>query len=157
MLAFGNFPERYQYRISCHSGDGPDIELVGYGKPPRNEKEMYQVILKMSNHASFCLSGDNTLNATIGAIKSVKDEDADDYFVLVLSDANLAQYNISTESISKALTIDATVNSYMIFIGSIQDQAELIMRSAPKHTYSCLQTRDLSRILKDILTRSLEA
>ena len=55
---------------------------------------------RMLNHASYCISGDNTVQAVTTAIKDVVKEEADDYFVVVLSDANLHQYNISPTTIA---------------------------------------------------------
>jgi len=48
----------------------------------------------------------------------------DEYFVLILSDANLDQYNIKPSDLAKALKSDERVNAYIIFIGTIRDQAE---------------------------------
>jgi hypothetical protein len=41
-------------------------------------------------HASFCMSGDNTLAASMAAVEDVVAEDGDDYYVFLLSDANLS-------------------------------------------------------------------
>ena len=48
----------------------------------------------------------------------------DEYFTLILSDANIEQYNIKPSDIARALKSDARVNAYIIFIGTIRDQAE---------------------------------
>ncbi len=45
---------------------------------------------------------DNTLNAAANAIKEITKEEADDYFVVILSDANITQYNINPTDISKS-------------------------------------------------------
>lgn len=44
---------------------------------------------------------DNTVSATAYAIKDIVKEEADDYFVVVLSDANIQQYSINPEDIAK--------------------------------------------------------
>ena len=105
-----------------HSGDGPRVPLFKDKTAPRNEKEMFDVILKMKEHASYCISGgihrnkrpryfaermslayaillDNTLQAIKEAVSNASKEEADDYFVVVLSDANLNQYNIRPEDL----------------------------------------------------------
>ena len=74
-------------------------------------------------HSQFCISGDNTLEATEHAIKTITEVEADEHFVIVLSDANLARYGISPKHLSDALTADEDVNAYVIFIGSLGDQA----------------------------------
>ena len=42
---------------------------------------------------------------------------------MILSDANLDQYNIKPADLAKALMADERVNAYILFIGSIRDQA----------------------------------
>ena len=74
-------------------------------------------------HSQFCMSGDHTLEATEHAIKTITNEEADEHFVICLSDANLARYGISPKSFSNVLTSNDDVNAYVIFIGSLGDQA----------------------------------
>ncbi|CAG8832935.1 15649_t:CDS:2, partial [Racocetra persica] len=124
MESFKSFEHKFQYQIFGHSGDSPNVEFVKTGKYPRTEKETFKVMNKMHTHSQFCLSGDNTLGAVLHAIKDITKEAADDYFVIVLSDANIQQYKINPEDIAKALKEDERVNSFIIFIGSLQDQAE---------------------------------
>ena len=69
------------------------------------------------------MSGDHTLEATEHAIKSIVDEEADEHFVIVLSDANLERYGIRPKKFADVLTANEDVNSYVIFIGSLGDQA----------------------------------
>nr|KAJ3422949.1 WD repeat-containing protein 92 [Polyrhizophydium stewartii] len=150
MEAFRGFEHKFQYKIAGHSGDGPDIEFVPENKHPRNEKEIFEVIGRMSAHATFCISGDTTVSAVTTAIKNITKEDADDYFVLVLSDANLQQYNISPSTIAAALKTDSRVNASMIFIGNLADQADRLAKSLPGHAYVCLDNKDLPKIMKSI-------
>lgn len=77
----------------------------------------------MHAHSQFCMSGDNTLEATQHAIASLAKEDSDESIIVVLSDANLERYGISPERFARVLTSNADVNSYAIFIGSLGDQA----------------------------------
>lgn len=77
----------------------------------------------MHAHSQFCMSGDNTLEATQHAIASLAKEDSDESIVVVLSDANLERYGIRPERFAKVLMSNADVNSYAIFIGSLGDQA----------------------------------
>ncbi|TPX32182.1 hypothetical protein SmJEL517_g04613 [Synchytrium microbalum] len=155
MEAFKNFEHKFQYRIAGHSGDGPDIEFVSEGKYPKNEKEQFQIIAKMNAHSQYCLSGDNTILAATTAIKNVVKEEGDDYFVLVLSDANIAQYNISPAAIGKALKADDRVNAYMVFIGTIGDQATTLMKAAPGSSFVCFDNKDLPKIIKSMFLSSL--
>ena len=53
----------------------------------------------MYSHASFCMSGDNTLAAAHKAVHDVRAVEGDDYFVFVLSDANLQMYGVSPKTV----------------------------------------------------------
>ncbi|CAO3686219.1 unnamed protein product [Umbelopsis ramanniana] len=124
MESFRGFEHKFQYRILGHSGDGANIEFVTEAKYPKSEKEEFEIISKMRAHSQYCLSGDNTLGAAAHAIKHIVKDEADDYFVVVLSDANIAQYNIKPKDIARILKSDDRVTAQMVFIGSLQDQAE---------------------------------
>lgn len=78
----------------------------------------------MHAHAQFCMSGDYTLEGTDASIKELVREEADEHFVVVLSDANLERYGIRPERFAQVLTSDPQVNAFAIFIGSLGDQAE---------------------------------
>ena len=77
----------------------------------------------MHAHSQFCLSGDTTLQATKYAIESLAKEEADERFVIILSDANFDRYGISPAKFGQILRSDEQVNAYAIFIGSLGDQA----------------------------------
>lgn len=81
------------------------------------------ILQTMHAHSQFCMSGDNTLEATQHAISSLAKEDSDESIVVVLSDANLERYGIRPEKFAKVLTSNPDVNAYAIFIGSLGDQA----------------------------------
>lgn len=70
------------------------------------------------------MSGDYTLEGTEASIKELSREEADEHFVVVLSDANLERYGIQPERFAQVLTSDPQVNAFAIFIGSLGDQAE---------------------------------
>lgn len=122
---------------------------------------MFAVLSRMQAHAAYCISGDNTVQGIQKAIQAIVKDEADDYFVIVLSDANLHQYNISTTSIangicnSLALSMDSRVNSHIVFIGNISDQADRFANDLPRHAYVCLDVKSLPRILKSIFIASM--
>ena len=107
-----------------HSGDSPEIQFVSHDALPRNNKERLEIMKQMHAHAQYCWSGDHTLEATEQAIKRVVAQEADDYFVVVLSDANLERYGIPAEAFGKVLMADARVNAFAVFIGSLGNQAD---------------------------------
>ena len=92
--------------------------------PPKNNRERLDVLKQMHAHAQFCMSGDHTLEATELAIKRVAEIEADEHFVVVLSDANLERYGIPAEDLGRLITADPQVNTFVIFIGSLGNQAE---------------------------------
>jgi hypothetical protein len=94
MESLHSLQEKYKYELIGHSGDSDAVPLVNSEKPPKNEAERLRVLQQMVAHSQFCFSGDNTLEATEKAIKDITKEEGDDYFVIVLSDANLRRYGI---------------------------------------------------------------
>lgn len=92
-------------------------------KPPKNNKERLNVLKLMLAHAQFCISGDNTLEAAKHHIKALAQEEADERFVILLSDANFDRYGIRPSRFGDILTENEDVNAFAIFIGSLGDQA----------------------------------
>ena len=86
MESLKDLEHKYQYEIVGHSGETHCLPLVEMGKPPLNRAERLQVITKMIDHSSRCSSGDNTLAAGTRAVSYVLKEEADDYFVFLISD-----------------------------------------------------------------------
>ncbi|XP_067848371.1 von Willebrand factor A domain-containing protein 8-like [Heptranchias perlo] len=102
--AFENYEHKFKYDIVGHSGDGFNIELVRSEKIPKNNKERLQTMKMMHAHAQFCMSGDHTLEGTEHAIQEIAREEADEHFVIVLSDANLERYGINPARFARVLT-----------------------------------------------------
>jgi hypothetical protein len=50
--------------------------------------------------------------------------DSDERFVILLSDANIQQYGIQSERLASIIQSSKNTHVYIIFLGSIQDQAE---------------------------------
>ncbi|KAL7311976.1 hypothetical protein PS15m_009681 [Mucor circinelloides] len=155
MESFRGFEHKFAYKIVGHSGDGANIEFVVPGKYPKTEKEAFEVISKMKAHSQYCLSGDNTLGAASHSMKEVVEEESDDYFVVVLSDANIAQYNIHPNDIARILKSDDRVTAQMIFIGSIQDQAEQLKKALGSHAHICTENKELPKIIKSLFLSSM--
>lgn len=83
-------PGKFAYEIIGHSGESFDIPFVSADSPPANNHDRLKVLQAMYAHSQFCMSGDNTLQATLNAVERLdKRKDADERFVIVLSDANL--------------------------------------------------------------------
>ncbi|KAJ1560908.1 von Willebrand factor A domain-containing protein 8 [Cladochytrium tenue] len=164
MMRFNGYDSRLDHSLECALRRvGARIELVPEGKYPKNEKDIYDILSRMNAHAQYCLSGDITLAAVTNAVKDVVKEEADDYFVLVLSDANIAQYNLSPASLAKELKGHDRVNAFMVFIGSLQDQADqlsvgsfvVLVKAMPGSAFVCLDNKELPKIIKAIFTESM--
>lgn len=105
MEAFAEVPAaQLTYEIVGHSGDGPEIPFVTEASQPQNEADRLKVLQRMKLHSAHCMSGDYTLEATSLAIdKMAARDDADETFVVVLSDANLDRYGIPPSELGRIL------------------------------------------------------
>ncbi|XP_049790817.1 von Willebrand factor A domain-containing protein 8 [Schistocerca nitens] len=156
MEAFEGHESQIQYDIVGHSGEDAEIMFVNHKSPPTDNKKRLDVVKTMHAHAQFCMSGDNTLEATKQAIDSLAKEDCDEAIVVLLSDANLERYGIPPQRFAAALTSNADVNAYAIFIGSLGDQAERLVKQLPSgRAFVCLDLKNIPQILQQIFASSL--
>jgi hypothetical protein len=114
-----------------------------------------EVLRKMYSHATYCGSGDNTLPAAARAVRAVVDAPADDYFVFLISDANLASYGISPKALAEVLLSDDRVNSYAVFIANKAeaDGMKKMMPSGRAHTV--LDMREMPRLFRQIFASAV--
>ncbi|XP_077946619.1 von Willebrand factor A domain-containing protein 8 isoform X1 [Gasterosteus aculeatus] len=156
MEALEGYEHRFKYDVVGHSGDGYDIELVRADKVPKNNKDRLKVLKNMHAHSQFCMSGDFTLEGTDASIKELAREEADEHFVVVLSDANLERYGIRPERFARVLTADPQVNAFAIFIGSLGDQAERLQKTLPAgRSFVAMDTKQIPQILQQIFTSTM--
>ncbi|XP_059198187.1 von Willebrand factor A domain-containing protein 8 [Centropristis striata] len=156
MEALESYEHKFKYDIIGHSGDGYDIELVRSDKIPKNNKQRLKVLKTMHAHSQFCMSGDFTLEGTDSSIKELAREEADEHFVVVLSDANLERYGIRPERFAQVLTSDPQVNAFAIFIGSLGDQAERLQKTLPAgRSFVAMDTKKIPQILQQIFTSTM--
>ncbi|KAJ2992906.1 hypothetical protein HDV02_002756 [Globomyces sp. JEL0801] len=153
MESLKGMEDKYVYDIVGHSGDSACIPIVKAHNPPKNEKEILDVLMEMQAHAQYCWSGDNTMNATMRAIQDVTAEPADDYYVIVLSDANLKRYGIGAEEFSNVIEFDSRVSTTVLFIGSIGDEAVKLTRLLPKgRAFVAKHSGQIPMFMKDIFS-----
>jgi len=156
MEAFEGYEQKIKYEILGHSGDGFSFKFMKPDSPPKNNKDRLDILLALHAHSQFCTSGDHTLEAAKSAIDSIVKEDADERFVIVLSDANLERYGIRPKRLAEILTQSEDVNAFVIFIGSLGDQAQRITKQMPSgHAFICLDTKKLPSILQQIFTSTM--
>lgn len=155
--SFAGLERRYEYSMVGHSGTGPEaLPLVPWGKPPASPKEQLRIAQVMAAHAQYSHSGDNTLEATDRAIRDIVKSAADEYFVFVVSDADLERYGITPESWDQILMQDKRVNAYVLMISSDQDEAERIRRGlAPGHGFVCDRNDRLAVTFKQIFQATM--
>ncbi|KAM3607170.1 uncharacterized protein V6R79_002729 [Siganus canaliculatus] len=156
MEALESYEHKFKYDVVGHSGDGYDIELVRADKVPKNNKQRLKVLKTMHAHSQFCMSGDYTLEGTHASIRELAREEADEHFVVVLSDANLERYGIQPERFAQVLTSDLQVNAFAIFIGSLGNQAERLQKTLPAgRSFVAMDTKQIPQILQQIFTSTM--
>merc|ERR1712070_948278 len=116
MESLEGFDHKYHWNIVGHSGNGPEISFVDFGQPPRTRQQRAQVLGQMNSASAIAASGDSTVEAIQAAVKRVASQEADDYLVFVVSDANLGGYGITPDMLKRALTADPKVTACVIFI-----------------------------------------
>mmetsp|Transcript_29103 Transcript_29103/g.86552 ORF Transcript_29103/g.86552 Transcript_29103/m.86552 type:complete len:633 (+) Transcript_29103:1-1899(+) len=157
MESFSGLEHKYDYSMVGHSGTGPEAELlVPWGKPPSSAKEQLALVRRMAAHAQYCHKGDHTLEATDRAIKDIVRSPADEYFVFVVSDADLARYGITPQSWNQILLQDRRVSAYALLISSNTDEAEQIRDGlAPGHGFVCDDNDLLAVTFKQIFQATM--
>ncbi|XP_076068942.1 von Willebrand factor A domain-containing protein c12.2 isoform X2 [Oratosquilla oratoria] len=156
MEAFEGFETKFKYDIYGHSGEEEAVEIVQHASPPTNNKERLEVLKTMQAHSQFCLSGDNTIEAARHAVTAMTKEDADETFVILLSDANLERYGIKPRELTNVLSAQPSVNTYAIFIGSLGDQADRLTQALPTgRAFVCLDLKKLPQILQQIFMSAM--
>ncbi|KAE9414501.1 hypothetical protein Angca_006025 [Angiostrongylus cantonensis] len=157
MTSFEGNQDKVAYDIVGHSGDGPCIEFITNGHYPKNNKERLDILKQMMAHTQFCSSGDFTVESLDQAIKTLsKENECDERIVVLISDANLDRYGISPKNIVNIMNRDDTVNPFVIFIGSLGQQAERLQSSLPTgKAFVCENASDLPKIMQNIFTSTL--
>jgi len=154
MESLDGFEHKYSWNIVGHSGNGPEIPFVDYGNAPKRRSQKAQIVSQITSAAGIAASGDTTVEAIEAAVKRVASQEADDYLVFVVSDANLGGYGITPDMIRKALTADPKVTACAVFIAE-RDAAEMLSSSLPNgRGYVCLDVEKLPNILKEVFARA---
>ena len=154
--AFKSFSKKYSLAVYGHSGDAPLIPFVEFGEVPGNAKDVLRILKKMQAHTEYCASGDHTLEAIQMGVDLACKEEAGDYFCFVLSDANLSRYHLSAEQVCRALNRSEKVNSFVIFIASVDNEADQLKKALPVgKAHICLNNSKLPLVFKQIFTEHM--
>lgn len=143
-------PARFRWDIIGHSGDSANIPLVKVGKPPKTDGERHKVVRDIVAYTQYCDSGDTTLASIRQSIQEVAKDEADDYFVCALSDANLGRYGIGA-----ALRTNPRVKSAIIFLDKGQE-SQILARQLPGKAFAAADLSKVPQILQDILQSVLD-
>ncbi|KAE8209026.1 hypothetical protein CF327_g6940 [Tilletia walkeri] len=146
---------RFKWDIVGHSGDQVIIPLVKSDKLPTNDGQRYEILRSITAYTQYCDSGDNTLASIKKSVEEVATDEADDYFVCALSDANLSRYGIGAASLGQALRTNAKVKTAIIFLDKGQE-SQVLARQLPGKAFAASDLSKVPQILQDILQRVLD-
>lgn len=154
MEALQGFEHKYDYSIVGHSGTSASIPLVPFGSPPRSQEQRSSVVQRIFDHSRSTSSGDKSLEAAARASLEVTQEEADDYLVFLLSDANIGRYGISPAALRLALRGDGRSSGYCLFIAE-PEAAEWLVRELPLgKAHSILDVASLPQAFKEIFSNA---
>ncbi|XP_006455343.1 hypothetical protein AGABI2DRAFT_226806 [Agaricus bisporus var. bisporus H97] len=137
------------------SGDGPDIPLVEVNNPPKELKDRWRVAEKMYLIPQYAFAGDYTVEAIANGVAEVAKYDADDWFVIAVTDANFNRYGITPEQLTKAMKRDSKVNTALICIGE-GAEATWITQRLPGCGFRVSNTGDIPNVLRSILSTMVD-
>lgn len=185
MESLSGFEHKFNYSLYGQSGSSacvllwdPEVAVAAPAAPdapaaaggvfrPPAPVECAAVIAAMYSHAQSCASGDNTVPATLAAVREVvtpshaqggwavlpgqrAQAPADDYFVFVVSDANLGRYGTDPKELAHALTADPRVHGYVVFLAE-PSASEWLCKELPLgRGLSCMDTEKLPNLFKDM-------
>ena len=86
-------------------------------------------------------------------MREVKKAEADDYFVMLLSDANLAGYGASPAVLARALTSDPEVSAFSVFIAEEENAREMQEAMPAGRARVVMDTAEMPRLFKDLFSR----
>ena len=157
MQSLDGLENEYEYSMVGHSGSGPEAEqLIHWGEPPLGAKTRLQLLQRMALHTQYCYPGDQTYEATSLAIKNAAARQADERFVFVISDADLARYGKRPEEWNEILSADPSVKAYAVLIGNAEQEADRISAALDAGKgYMCTDTSELANTFERIFQASV--
>ncbi|KAL6302276.1 AAA domain-containing protein [Sparassis latifolia] len=147
--------DKYVWDIYGHSGDSAEIPLVEFDKPPAELRDRWKVVEKMEMVTQYTFAGDYTTEAIDKAVTEVAKFDADDWFVIAVTDANFARYNITAEDLQRVMTRQPKVNTALICIGE-GAEAAWIPQKLQGRGFRVSNTADIPTVLRSILSTMVD-
>jgi len=103
----------------------------------------------------YAFAGDFTVEAITKGVTEVAKYDADDWFVIAITDANFSRYQITPEELTKAMKHNPKVNTALICIGE-GAEASWITKSLPGRGFRVANTGDIPNVLRSILSTMVD-
>ncbi|TCD60876.1 hypothetical protein EIP91_009382 [Steccherinum ochraceum] len=148
--------DKYVWDIYGHSGDSAEIPLVEAGKYPTEVRDRWKVVEKMELVTQYAFAGDYTVEAIDKAVQEVAKFDADDWFVITITDANFGRYGITPEELKRVMTQQPKVRTALICIGE-GAEAFWIPQKLPGRGYRVGNTADIPTVLRSILSTMIDS
>ncbi len=175
MEAVRCFPAKFILDIHGHSGSAVRLPFLASHTPvagvPRtvvDTKDRASVVDRARSHARSCVSGDGTVEAMRLALANAAEVDADEKFVILVSDANLGGYGVTPKELSAMLaqyqpTVAASfsvshrraVSTSLVFLAEPEATRWFIRELPPGVGHQCGATSDLPTVLRNIILASL--
>ncbi|KZT64100.1 hypothetical protein DAEQUDRAFT_679169 [Daedalea quercina L-15889] len=137
------------------SGDSPVIPLVESDRLPSEIKDRWKVVEKMELVTQYAFAGDYTVEAIENAVNEVAKFDADDWFVITITDANFARYGISEEYLHRVMTRQPKVHTALVCIGE-GAEALWIPKKLQGKGFRVTNTADIPVVLRSILSTMVD-
>ncbi|KAI0634180.1 AAA domain-containing protein [Trametes polyzona] len=136
------------------SGDSASIPLVEANQE-LDIRDRWKVVDKMEMITQYTFAGDYTLDAIDKAVGEVAKFDADDWFVIAITDANFARYGITAEDLQRVMNRNPKVHTALICIGE-GAEASWIPKNLPGRGYRVADTADIPAVLRSILSTMVD-
>ncbi|TDL27843.1 hypothetical protein BD410DRAFT_781753 [Rickenella mellea] len=147
--------EKYVWDMFGHSGDSPSIPLVEADKPPTEIADRWKVVQKMTLMTQYAFSGDYTVEALEKSVDEVAKFDADDWFVIAITDANFARYDITAQDLKRPMDRHPKVHTALICIGE-GAEAAWIPKNFQGRGFRVANTHDIPNVLRSILANMVD-
>ncbi|KAH8102169.1 AAA domain-containing protein [Cristinia sonorae] len=148
--------DKYVWDIVGHSGDSSIIPLVEAGNYPTEIRDRWKIVEKMEMVTQYTFAGDNTVEAIEKSVTEVSKHDADDWFVIAITDANFGRYGITPDQLKRAMTQQPKVRTALICIGE-GAEAFWIPQKLPGRGFRVANTADIPTVLRSILSSMVDS
>lgn len=156
MEAFSHIDKnKMVYDFVAHHGESNHVQLTTFEKPPLSIGARWKILRDSDAIATYVMSGDSTLEAIDWSCRDITKEEADDYFVIALTDANLARYGYTVKDLDKAMRANDKAKCALICLDRGEEGKELARR-LPGRAFQVADMKSLPQVLSSVLTTMLQ-